>query len=332
MGYVSWSFWDASSRVFVAEGPEPTPRPTVAPGQSSTPSVTPTDEYNVVPVATPDSADSRVNILLTGVDSAESRSHALTDTLMVVSVDPASGDVAMISFPRDIADFELWNGGTYHGKINSFMTYARLHPDEYPDGPLPSLVKELGYLLGVPIHYYAAVDLAGFRKMIDLAGGVTIDNPTSINDQYYDWLDGTYGFGLSAGKHKLDGRTALAYVRSRQSAGDNDFNRARRQQQVLLALRRQLTKADAILRIPELTQAAGDTIRTNFPTDRVGEFVEIAQRMNEDTLVRKVLGPPYAVRPTSGVSDYRLRFDMDRLARLSIDLFGDESRYAKATN
>jgi LCP family protein required for cell wall assembly len=292
----------------------------------------PEEEFHVAPVATPPTPEARVNILLTGIDSAETRSHSLTDTLMVISVDPVTGDVAMVSFPRDIADFPLWNGGTYHGKINSFMTWARNHPKEYPDGPLPSLVKELGYLLGVPIHYYAAVDLAGFRKLIDLVGGVTIDNPKAINDPKYDWLDGRHGFTLSAGKHRLDGKTALAYVRSRQSAGDNDFNRARRQQQVLLALRKQLTTPEAVMRIPELTQAAGDTIRTNFPTDRLGEFIDIAQRMNDDTLVQKVLGPPYAIRPTEGVSDYRLRFDMDRLARLSIDLFGDDSRYASATN
>ena len=84
----------------------------------------------------------------------------------------------------------------------------------------------MGFLLGAPIHYYAAIDLAGFRRMIDLVGGVTIDNREAINDPRYDWLDGTSGFQLSAGKHHLDGRTALAYVRSRQGVGDNDFNRA----------------------------------------------------------------------------------------------------------
>ena len=63
--------------------------------------------------------------------------------------------------------------------------------------------------------------------MIDLVGGVTVDNPKAINDPRYDWLDGRRGFRLTAGKHKLDGDTALAYVRSRQGVGDNDFQRAR---------------------------------------------------------------------------------------------------------
>ena len=87
---------------------------------------------------------------------------------------------------------------------------------------------------------------------------------------------------MSAGKHHLDGRTALAYVRSRQGVGDNDFNRARRQQQVLLALREQLTKPENLPQIPGLLDAAGDTIRTNFPSERVGEMIDLAQRVDTD--------------------------------------------------
>src|SRR4029079_6587224 len=104
------------------------------------------------------------------------------------------------------------------------------HPSEFEDNPANALIKQVGYLLGVPIHYYAAIDLDGFRRMIDLVGGVTIDNPKPINDVRDAWLDVRRGFSRSAGKHKLDGETALAYVRSRQGVGDSDFTRARRQQ------------------------------------------------------------------------------------------------------
>jgi anionic cell wall polymer biosynthesis LytR-Cps2A-Psr (LCP) family protein len=160
---------------------------------------------------------------------------------------------------------------------------------------------------------------------------VTIDNQRAINDPRYDWLDGTHGFRLSAGSHQLDGRTALAYVRSRQGAGDNDFNRARRQQQVLLALREQLTQPDMLPQIPDLLDAAGDTIRTNFPSDRVGEMVDLAQRIDTDTVTQVVLGPrTYAtVPPTSETGGiYELRLNMDAVARLSIQIFGDASTYA----
>jgi LCP family protein required for cell wall assembly len=328
-GYVAWAFYDAGSRIFVGEtGPDATEPPLVSavPGASDDPD----GEYLATPFATPETAEARINVLLTGVDSAETRRTALTDTMIVASIDPVTHDVALISFPRDIANFPLWDGRTFTGKINGFMTWARNHPDEFPDGPLPSLVKELSFLLGVPIHYYAAVDLAGFRRMIDAVGGVTVEVEKDIADARYDWLDGRRGFYLKAGARKLDGEKALAYVRSRYSPGDNDFNRARRQQQVLLALRKKLTSAEMLPKIPELVEVAGDTLRTNFPSERVSEMIALAGEVDNDGVRQVVLGRPYAYHPptseTNGI--YTLRLKMDLLAELSVEIFGDQSAYA----
>ncbi len=323
LAYATWTFHDAGQRVFVGDGPRGSATPSIPPGGSRPP----LDDYEVPPFATPETTASRVNILLIGVDSAENRDTMLTDTLMVVSVAPETGSTALISFPRDIADFTMSNGAVYQGKINSLMTYAGRHPDRFPQGPLGTLAQELGYLLGVPIHYVAAIDLDGFRRMIDLAGGVTVDNPKAINDPTFAWADGRRGFQLSAGLHHLDGETATAFVRTRKSAGDTDFDRSRRQQRLLLALRSQMVRPENLPRIPELTQAAGDTIRTNFPSDRIGEFLDLARSSEGLDPQTVVLGPPYALR-AEGTSDYRLHFDMDRLARKSVELFGSDSRYA----
>ncbi len=327
-GWVAWAFYDAGTRIFVADnGPDAT----TSPPASTVPGVTedPDTEYLATPLATPATAETRINILLTGVDSAENRTTALTDTLLVASVDPVTHDVALISFPRDISDFPLWDGRTFTGKINGFMTWARNHPKEFPDGPLPSLVKELSFLLGVPIHYYAAVDLAGFRRMIDAVGGVTVDVERAINDPRYDWMDGRHGFQLSTGKHKLNGEKALAYVRSRYTPGDNDFNRARRQQQVLLALRAKLTTPEMLPKIPEIVEVAGDTIRTNFPSDRIGEMIEIAGGVDNDAVRQVVLGRPYSYHPPSSETNgiYTLRLRMNLLKELSIEIFGEQSAY-----
>ena len=328
LGYGAWAFYDASSRIFVNElSPESTAAPSLGPNGSPMPS----DEYVAAPLATPETQAARINVLLTGIDSAETRSTALTDTLLVASIDPTTADVVLISIPRDITDFELYDGRTFTGKVNSFMTWVRNHPEDFDDTPLNTLVKQVGYMIGAPIHYYAAIDLAGFRRMIDLVGGVTVDNPKAINDPRYDWLDGRRGFRMSAGEHTIDGDTALAFVRSRQGVGDSDFQRARRQQLVLLALREKLTSPEMLSELPSILDTAGDTVRTNFPSDRVAEMIDLATRVDTEDVRQYVLGPSkYAFRPpyseTGGV--YRLRLKEDAVAKLSIDIFGDASRYA----
>ncbi|MGH2466537.1 MAG: LCP family protein, partial [Candidatus Limnocylindrales bacterium] len=148
-------------------------------------------------------------------------------------------------------------------------------------------------------------------------------------DPKYDWFDGTLGFYLKAGPVHLDARHALAYVRSRQGLGDSDFTRAARQQQVLVALRDELTQPSMLGRIPALLRAAAKTIRTNFPSARIADMLTIAKDVNDAAIVRKVLGPPYATNPplnTTG-GTYILRLDMKKLEALSIKLFGTDSRY-----
>jgi len=323
LGYYAWSFYRAGSNIFVGL-PDPDSG-LVADPSASAPILAAT------PAATPATMSSRINVLLTGVDAGPNRAQSLNDTIIVVSIDPVSKEVAMISFPRDLSSLPLWDGRTYKGKINSLMTYAQGHPKEFPDGGLPTLMKELGFLLGVPMHYYAAIDLAGFVKMIDLVGGVTVVNPRNINDPGYGgWTDNhPIGFHLTAGKHRLDGPNALAYVRSRKGIGDNDFTRSRRQQQVLVALGKKLADPAMLPKLPDIVGAAGDTIRTNFPPDRLGEMLNIGTSLDDPKIKQYVLGPPYATYPRQSTGVYELVLDMDKIARLSMNLFGADSAYSK---
>jgi polyisoprenyl-teichoic acid--peptidoglycan teichoic acid transferase len=331
VGSVTWAFYDAGTQIFVGDrGPDATP-------PSADASVDPSDneaDFQATPFPTPPTTSKRITILVTGIDSGHGRDHALTDTMMLVSVDPDTGKTAMLSFPRDISNFALYGGGIYSGKINSLMTYARLHPAQFPDGGLPTLAKEIGYLAGVPVQYFAAINLEGFQKMIDLVGGVDVDNPKPIDDPVYDWFDGTHGFHLAAGPVHLDGRIGLAYVRSRYGAGDSDFTRAARQQQVLSALRKKLITPTAIARLPDLIRAMGASVRTNYPVSSVRDALTIAEKMNDETTTKKVLGPPYAIHPPTNTTGgtYTLQLDMVRIAKLSIDLFGADSRYSPAAS
>jgi polyisoprenyl-teichoic acid--peptidoglycan teichoic acid transferase len=318
--WFAYSFYQAGSRIFVTEQPNE-----AVPG-SGDPDAAP---LVATPFATPATRAARINVLLTGIDSGPGRNHSLNDTLIVASIDPVSKKVAMVSFPRDIANFPLYNGGRSAGKINSLMSYAGKHRDKFPDGGLPTLIKELGYLVGAPIHYYAAVDIDGFRRLIDEVGGVDIDNPKPIDDPVYGgWTDKRpIGFSLSPGVHHLDGQTALAYVRSRKGAGDSDFSRARRQQQLLVALARKLSDPKMLPRLPDLVAVAGDTVRTNFPQDRLREMVQLTQGVSDNAILRIVLGPPYSARPRTKSATYTLELNSVRLAAVSIKVFGTESAY-----
>jgi LCP family protein required for cell wall assembly len=221
------------------------------------------------------------------------------------------------------------DGGTYHAKINTFMTDVVNHPDRYKDRPLVELARELGFLVGAPIHYYAAVDLAGFRTLIDAVGGVTITNAQAVDDPTYLWRDGRHGFNLPAGTHALDGEDALAYVRARSTPEDNDVDRSQRQQEVLLALLRELTTPSMLPKIQQLVGLAGDTLRTNFPSDQISQMLALANEIDTSSVTQVVLGPPYSARPPDSQAGGTgaLHLDLGRLATMSIDLFGSESTY-----
>jgi LCP family protein required for cell wall assembly len=325
--FLAWSFYSSGTEIFVADQGPDVPAPTPAPSVNGGPPPTPNP--------TPPTVVDRVNVLLTGIDSSPSRDHALTDTLIVASIDPRTREVAMISFPRDIAYFPLRNGSTYGDRINSLMTYAEENPERYPAGGLGTLTDELGHLLGVPIHYYAAVNLRGFERMIDEVGGVTIDNEREIDDPAYGgWRDGRIGFHLSEGRHTLDGPTALAYVRSRKGIGDSDFTRARRQQQLLVALEEKMSEPSMMLRLPAILDAAGETIKTNFPPERLTEMLDLSRTIDADDVQQFVLGPPYSETLPLSETDgrYLLELDLEQLADLSVELFGSDSRYYADAN
>jgi LCP family protein required for cell wall assembly len=335
--YYAYSFYDAGNAIFVGEvTPTASPAPVGSGSPLATGSASPSPSDNSIdfqgtPQESPPSASSRINILFTGIDSGRGRDHALTDTMLVASIDPETKQVAMVSFPRDISNFKLWDGRTFKGKLNSLMTYARLHPKEFPDGAVGTLTKELGYLLGVPIYYYAAINLDGFKQMVDLAGGVTVTYDQDIVDPTYLWEDGTpQGYVFRAGTRHLDGRHALAFVRSRKA--DSDFARAARQQILLVALRKELTKPDMLPKIPALLKAAAKTVRTDFPQGQAADMVALVRGVDDKSIRRYVLGPPYATHPpnstTGGV--YTLKLNMTKLANLSIKLFGSDSRYYTA--
>ena len=251
---------------------------TSTPGESATPGPTLTQ---------------RVNILLIGVDSAPWRNTTLTDSLIVASVDPVGRTATMMSIPRDLVDTPLGNGDIFAPKINSLLSYADRHADEFPEGGTKTLQKAVGSLLGIEIHYTATIDFLGFERVVDILGGVTVDNPKAIDDDNYNAYDGRgQGFKLSKGVHKLSGVDALAYVRSRYTPGDTDFDRAARQQQVLVALKDEFVSQRALFEIPRLLGVLGDSVRTDLPTSLLPELAALSEEIKPSSIVRIVMRSP----------------------------------------
>lgn len=318
-GYLSIGLFGVTSRVFGGSIPI-----VVVPNASGSPGP---GVWNLPSAPPPPAADDRFTILLIGSDSGTGYNHALTDTMMVVSVDPVTHEVVMASLPRDIARFEMYDGSVYDGKLNSLMSQAERDKTKYPEGGAATLAREISYLVGIPIQYIAYVDMAGFEKSIEAVGGVDVNVTRAINDDFYTFPNGKKGFHLSVGEHHLDGQQAVAYVRSRYGPGDSDFTRARRQQELLLALRTKLLSPSSLPNIPRVLDEVSRFVTTNFPPEEIGKVIELAKQVDGDTVTRSVLGPPYAIRPPGG-GEYVLVPDMERIATWSKKVFGSDSRYA----
>jgi len=145
---------------------------------------------------------------------------------------PLQGSVGMLSIPRD-----LWVTIPGYGENRINTAHYLGDKNGYPGGGPALAMKTVQYNLGVPVHFYVRVDFDGFRRIVDTLGGIDIEIPQTINDPKYP--DENYGydpFYIEAGLQHLDGDTALKYARTRATAGA-DFARARRQQQVLFAIR-----------------------------------------------------------------------------------------------
>jgi LCP family protein required for cell wall assembly len=329
-GYDVSSFAGAGDRMFDGDGrPDGGGDPLddiLGPG----PGWSPPPGGQLGPTPRPDNpipTDGPVNILFVGVDSGPGRDHALTDSLIVASFDPDTNELVMISVPRDTGRVPLFDGGRYDNRINSLMGHFKRNGAKYPDGPIQTLVTQMSYLVGVPIHYYAVTDMAGLREVVDLVGGVDVVLEQRIADPRMQLY-------MEPGRHHLDGERALMYARSRYGPGNSDFVRARRQQQLIRALANRAKDPEVLVRLPEVLDAGARLVRSDVPVEQLPEILELLDRSAGATTRQIVLAPPrYAQRvpPDEVGGRYMIELKMDALAALSVELFGDRSRYGSGS-
>jgi LCP family protein required for cell wall assembly len=227
----------------------------------------------------------RVNILLMGVDLRPGeKGPTNTDAIIIVTIDPATRSVGMLSIPRD-----LWVPipGSGENRINT--AYWSGVRRGYPGGG-PGLVKKTILLnFGIPIHYYALINFTGFRKLVDVLGGLNIDVGRDIWDPTFP--NDTFGFKplfIPKGRHHMNGQQALDYARTRH--GDSDFGRMRRQQQVLMAIKDQALRVDVIPKIPALWAAKDNLAQTDLGLSDVFALVQLAREIKTDNVTTGVVG------------------------------------------
>ncbi|MFH0853016.1 MAG: LCP family protein [bacterium] len=257
----------------------------------------------------------RINILLLGIGGEGHDGAYLADTIILVSIKPSTGQLAMLSIPRDL--YVPIPGYNYR-KINNANAFGLI--DDYPGGGESLTAEVVSEILDMPISYYARIDFSGFEKTVDDLGGITIDVEKSFVDSLYPTEN--YGYqtiGFQAGVQEMDGDQALKYVRSRKST--SDFDRSKRQQQVLLGIREKAMSFGTLLnpvKISDVLDDLGAHTRTNLELWEILRLASLIEDFNTKTINNVVLDSgiespfmadstpdgAYILRPKAGWDDW----------------------------
>lgn len=277
--YFSWKVYDTSKKI----GSENT---------GSSPTAMQYVENIVSPIVSVNrepldgESEGRINILLMGAAGKNKPGGNLTDTVMIASIDTNNKKVALLSLPRDfyvqIADMESYS------KINSIYKIG------LKEGTGVNLMKKtVENILDVPIQYYIIINYDGFEKVINDIGGINIENERNIYDTRYPGPNYSYEtFELSKGFHRLDGATALKYVRERHDDPDGDFGRAKRQQQVIQAVKNKVFSAGTLLNVVALNNVLntlGENVKTNISFEEIDGFITLSKELDMQNITSIVL-------------------------------------------
>ncbi len=255
-----------------AATPTPTPTPTGTP----TPTLTPTPEPELTEIWT---GQNRLNLLLLGIDKA-SHFEGNTDVIMIVSLDPQTDSVFILSIPRDLC---LGACESHSSRLNE--VYKRDGIDE--------LIQTIRNLTGLHVHHWAMVNFQGVERIIDRLGGVAIRSNREFDERFvYLDTDEEIRLILEPGANTLNGREAVAYARSRKYDPQGDFARICRQQQVMHGLRDQVLSPALVVNAPGVLASLEGAFRTDFPFDRIAALGELAlrippERINSWTIHRR---------------------------------------------
>lgn len=274
-------------------------------------------------------ASQRITFLLLGVDQRpDDPSPLRTDTMIVVTVQPETNQVGMISLPRDL--FVPIPGFDYSGKITTAFTVGELN--KYPGGGAALATKTVSEFLGYPIDYTVMINFDGFVQAIDAIGGVDVVVAKTIHDEEYPTIDyGYQTFHLDAGPQHLDGETALKYARSRHGSGNDDFQRTNRQQQLLLAVKDKLIENKLLtpVRLLDLVRVVSNSVEHDIPATTLPSLLTLASRVQFDQIQQLVLDTRYAQVDANSKFGWILVPDREKIRPAVAQIFSGQAAPAQ---
>jgi polyisoprenyl-teichoic acid--peptidoglycan teichoic acid transferase len=269
-------------RVITIQVPSLQLPPVTMPASPPNPAGDPESAKPAMPLLPDWTGRERINVLLLGIDHRDDEpiDGSRSDTMMLVSVDPVTKTVVMVSLPRD-----LWVTIPGFGEQRINVAHAVGGPD--------LAMRTVSANFGLRVTNYARIDFRGFEEIISTVGGIYVDVERPIKDDEYPTED--YGYMriyIPPGPQWMDGTTALQFARSRHS--ENDFGRARRQQKVLVAIKERAMRANLLMKAPELIPLAQKTVSTNFGPLDMAKLVKLAGDIDRERVVSLVIDTEYA--------------------------------------
>jgi LCP family protein required for cell wall assembly len=264
----------------------------------------------------------RFTLLLIGLDArpGESLRAARGDTLILFSLNPRTKTVTMLSIPRDL--YLAIPGESALQKANSAYVIGELRS---VDGGATLAALTMQYNLGIKVNGYVAVNFQTVITLVDTVGGIEIDVPYAINDKEYP--DMSYGYAplyISAGKQQMNGDLALKYARTRHQT--SDFDRTKRQQQVILALRDRVLKIENfpqfLSRAPSLWSQLEGGFRTNLTFDQWLSLLQYTRGLSLDQIKRGTIDGTYIRAIANPAGEEVVTLDREKIVEMMTQLFG----------
>ncbi|HET8561082.1 MAG TPA: LCP family protein [Marmoricola sp.] len=246
--------------------------------------------------------DGRYNILLLGGDSGADRWGLRPDSINVVSIDANTGRSVIFGLPRNMLNFPFAKGSLMakqfpHGydcgiqcELNSLVTWTADHKSLFKGVRNPGVeatTEAVEGITGLKINYYAMVNLAGFRKLVNAVGGVTLN----VRDRIPIGGIGAPITGyIEPGVHRLNGYQTLWFARSRVAA--DDYSRMARQKCVMNAMLHQLSPQTVVLKFERIAKASEALLSTDIPRSEVDTFMQLALQARQQPIRTVSFVPP----------------------------------------